>query len=148
MKRIIEGKTYNTETSTIIATWHGNQSILFVTRGGAFFITKNEDGETYFRAVDRDEAEQWARGEMGQVELHNADIFSEPPEAAAEDPAKPESTIYVRVPQSLKQSADAAAAQSGQSVNAWVMRCIEGCLDQQRQEQAEADRLNEESSSE
>lgn len=144
MKRIIEGKTYNTETATCIATWFENTSGLWVTRGGAFFKSnldpKTEEGD--LSPVTREEAEQWARGELLPVELLNTDIFAEPPEAA--DDTDPEATIYLRVPLPLKRQIEDEASKASQSVNAWAMKCMESCLDKLRQEQAEADRLNTE----
>jgi hypothetical protein len=61
----------------------------------------------------------------GDVEIfHNP--FDDPPEAAAE--GEPGATIYIRVPVSLKQRVEAAAAKDKLSGNAWVMRCVEKCL--------------------
>lgn len=39
--------------------------------------------------------------------------------------AKPVPTLYVRLPPSLKRSVEQAAAAAGQSVNVFVMRCLE-----------------------
>ena len=53
MKRIIDGQTYDTDTSTLVARswwldWEKNdaeiQSELYVTRGGAFFLVHTEPG--------------------------------------------------------------------------------------------------------
>ena len=135
MKRIIEGKTYNTETATCIATWNENCSGLWVTRGGAFFkAIFDHDPKTYVSGsevgditpVTREEAEQWARGEFLPVDLLNTDIFAEPPEAVED--TDPEATIYLRVPLPLKRQIEEEANNAGQSVNAWAMRCLEQCL--------------------
>ncbi len=124
MKRIIDGKTYNTETSTGIATWNENRMGLYVTRGGAFFTVSFDTDD--FCPVTRYEAEQWSQGKYCPVELVNTDIFAEPPEAG-EDEA-PEGTIYLRVPLPLKRQINTSASKAGQSVNAWAMRCLERCL--------------------
>ena len=126
MKRIIDGKTYNTETSTVIAELHEGATVLCVTRGGAFFTVNSSDEYLDFRPATRDNAEELCQGKWGAVELLNTEIFAEPPEAA-EDEA-PEGTIYLRVPAPLKRQIDNVAKDKGQSVNAWVMRCVEKCL--------------------
>jgi predicted HicB family RNase H-like nuclease len=143
MKRIIDGVAYNTETSTEIAkyeyqntgTGEGGFEILFQTRGGAFFThgyqrtaVPDEAGPNgsrlteinTFHPLTRDEAQDWIM--TGNVEVFS-DIFGELPEAA--DELHTESTIYVRVPTSLKDRIDAAAKAAGQSVNAWALRCLE-----------------------
>jgi hypothetical protein len=60
----------------------------------------------------------------GEVELL-ADVFADPPEAAAED--APGATLYIRVPASLKDRADRLARDEEVSLNAWAMRCVERC---------------------
>jgi len=144
MKRIIGGVAYNTETSTEIAkhefelTEDGEDAgfeILYQTRGGAFFlhslkrtrirdeadpsITRAREANS-FMPMSRDEAQDWIM--TGDVEVFS-DIFGDPPEAAEE--LSPESTIYVRVPTSLKDRIEAKAKAAGQSVNAWALRCLE-----------------------
>ena len=42
--------------------------------------------------------------------------------------AKPVPTLYVRLPPSLKRSLEKAAVTAGQSVNVFVMRCLENAL--------------------
>lgn len=145
MKKIVNGVTYNTETSTRLAEaeWEqdGNQMIetLFQTRGGAFFLDLevtsrewNEHERDYderitrtFTPVSPEGAHKWMM--EGEVEIfHNP--FDDPPEAAAE--AEPASTIYIRVPASLKQRVDDAAKDAKTSGNVWAMRCVEKCLSQ------------------
>ena len=145
MKRIIHGVSYNTETSTAIAKYEYEGAdpsegdgfeVLYQTRGGAFFthghrrtVTPDEEASTghrvreidSFTPMTRDEAQDWIM--TGNVEVFS-DIFGELPEAAEE--VNPESTIYVRVPTSLKDRIEAAAKAAGQSVNAWAIRCLEG----------------------
>jgi hypothetical protein len=152
MKRIVNGVTYNTDTSTALArmTWekdgrHNQASrgidTLYQTRGGAFFIDEEETllswneraGEheeataNTFLPLSADDAHKWMM--EGDIEVfHNP--FGDPPEAAAE----PESgaTIYLRVPASLKQRVDDAAKEAGLSGNVWAMRCVENCLEEAR----------------
>jgi predicted HicB family RNase H-like nuclease len=144
MKRIIDGVTYNTDTSTRLAvsdyeTLYNNESrpcqgTLYQTRGGAFFVwqaidlaSDGDSGELIvrnrFEALSAKEAEEWIM--TGDTEVfHNP--FGEPPEAEAED--EPGSTIYLRVPTSLKKRVEEAAERQNLSTNAWTMRCIEDGL--------------------
>jgi predicted HicB family RNase H-like nuclease len=154
MKRIINGVTYNTDTSTLIAMAevdHGanpyasepakNERMwLYQTRGGAFFLhtcteTYRRNNEGKFRAVTRDEfeplstseAQHWVTGSRSrQVEIMNEKVFGEPPEAEAEETLS--ATLYTRMPASLKQQIETAAAEDKLSANAWVIRCTESCL--------------------
>ncbi len=144
MKRIIDGVTYNTATSTLLATsdyeadWNHKsypcEGHIYQTRGGAFFVHEainlgfsheiDEDVWKHrFEALSRAEAQSWIM--TGETEIYS-NPFEEPPEAQAED--EPSATIYVRVPTSLKQRVDAAAKAENLSANSWAMRCIEGCL--------------------
>jgi hypothetical protein len=147
VKRIVDGVTYNTDTSTILARaeWEDDgrwgvakqyEGTLYQTRGGAFFLhisstveRKNPDGEweektkDEFEPLTPEDANEWMQ--KGDTEIiHNP--FDDPPEATAE--AEPGATIYIRVPNSLKQRVDEAANKQGLSSNAWVMRCVEKCL--------------------
>lgn len=144
MKRIIDGVTYNTATSTLLARSdyevdynHSErpcQGMLYQTRAGAYFVHQiidvGWDDETSqieyrhrFQTLSGTEAQTWIM--TGDVEvLHNP--FEDPPEAEAE--AEAGSTIYVRVPLSLKQRLENEAKQESISGNAWSIRCIETCL--------------------
>src|ERR1700722_13091756 len=116
MKRIVDGVTYNTRTSTVIARadvvepeWGGNpeerkKMTLYQTRGGAFFLHAHtewtvlnrrteepEDRERdSFEPMTREEAQGWIM--EGEIELLN-DVFDEPPEATAEE--TPGATLYI-----------------------------------------------------
>ena len=136
MKRIIDGKTYNTETATKVAVslvdffakGAGYKvSTLYVTRGGAFFADgyDPEMEEFTLDPLTRDKAQQWILD--GEVELFN-NVFEDPPEASEDQSTEPEARIYLRVPEPLKRQIDKVAKDEGQSVNAWVMRCVEKCL--------------------
>ncbi len=146
MKRIIDGKTYNTETATKAAYSRRNEDLeyqdefLYVTRGGAFFlhIFDQMDENGYIRVLTKNDAHGWIMS--GEVEIYT-DVFGEPPEVEAAGSGKPEATIYVRVPEPLKRRIDAEAKETSQSINAWAMRCLERCL---RTDQAAAQPSKEE----
>jgi hypothetical protein len=146
MKRVVNGVTYNTATSTLVAkaTWilrdtysphYGAEcdGELYQTRGGAFFLittihTKGSDGDPIEKVecvpMSAARANEWIL--EGDVEIIR-NPFEEPPEAEAE--SEPGSTIYIRVPAALKRDVDEAAKKSKMSSNVWAMRCIERCLD-------------------
>jgi hypothetical protein len=154
VKRIIDGKTYNTDTSTLIARSDYEEInydevviaryaySLYQTRGGAFFIdtattTNRKDPRTEewaeverheFGAMTREEAARWVLTGNNVELLH--DVFGEPPEAVEE--AAPGSTVYLRIPTSLKEQMEAAAVAQKLSVNSWLMRCAEGCIASQK----------------
>jgi predicted HicB family RNase H-like nuclease len=143
MKRIIDGVTYNTDTSTRLAksqyeTLYNHESCeceatLFQTRGGAFFVHEkvtlwdkdyeDESTKNRFHALSANEAQAWMM--TGEVEVFHTP-FGEPPEAEAETESS--ATLYIRVPVSLKQRLDLAAQKSKLSVNSFMIRCSEKCL--------------------
>ncbi len=150
MKRIIDGVTYNTDTSTLIALhqgkWEKDDGIeydfmewLYQTRGGAFFVHEHLEGgyrdpETEewrtkvsdaFTAKTHEEAAAWLH-ETDNVEVFS-NVLGEPPEATAEQ--EKGATIYIRVPASLKACVDRAALDQKLSGNAWAIRCVEQCLE-------------------
>ena len=143
MKRIVNGVTYNTETSTALGkkAWEGDGSqgeeVLYQTQGGALFVHEQETRliwnereqerqecvEHRFIPMSAEEAQHWIM--TGETEIfHNP--FDDPPEAAAE--AEAGATIYIRVPVSLKRRVDEAAKGTKVSGNVWAMRCVERCL--------------------
>jgi hypothetical protein len=144
MKRIVNGVTYNTVTSTRLAQsrWEPDDNtkilgVLYQTRGGAYFVHEeatlqvwNEDDrqherkvEDTFRPLSPTDAHDWIL--EGEVEVfHNP--FDDPPEATAE--AEPAATLYIRAPAALKQRVDEAAREAKVSGNVWAMRCVERCL--------------------
>jgi len=146
MKRIVDGLTYNTDTSTLLAKaeWEFNNQFspyygaecggqLYQTRGGAFFLVttihvKDDDGElrdkVEFAAMTAERAQAWLL--EGDVEVYR-NPFEDPPEAAAE--AEGGATIYIRVPAALKRDVDEAARKAEVSGNVWAMRCVEHCLE-------------------
>lgn len=101
MKRIVDGNTYNTDNSTLIARsiYQGEigktgldgvvRDTLFKTKGGAFFLLKeHEDEDEPFEftfaspaivPMDHDEARAWMN--TGEVEVIGEHPFGWPPEA-------------------------------------------------------------------
>jgi predicted HicB family RNase H-like nuclease len=149
MKRIVNGVTYNIDTSTRLAEsrWERHDEpdkeyfgTLYETRGGAFFvdleITRQRWNEAKhiqetevineFEPLSPDQAQKWLL--EGDVEIFR-NPFGDPPEAAAE--SEPGATIYIRLPASLKRSVDDAARAANLSANVWAMRCLERCLSSQ-----------------
>jgi hypothetical protein len=148
VKRVIDGLSYNTATSTLVARsdwvdrnerspYYGCPCTgeLYQTQGRAFFVVttittrkRDEDGEPIekveFEPLSADEALSWTL--TGETEIIR-DAFGEPPEAEAED--KVGATLYIRVPAALKRSVDEAVKKAGVSGNVWAKRCIERCLD-------------------
>jgi hypothetical protein len=146
MKRIVNGVTYNTDTSTLLAraecaTDHEREvDCLYQTRGGAYFVHEEttqqiwnekqrgheERVENKFVPMSPEDSNKWLL--EGDIEVfHNP--FGDPPEAESEAEASPGATLYIRMPSALKKRVDEAAKAANVSGNVWAMRCIERCLD-------------------
>ena len=140
IKRIIGGKTYNTETATEIARDEDDVreqwDILYQTRFGAYFLAKRR--WEYVEVMSQEDlvesllplSPEDARGWMEKNVAWNTELieahFGEMPEAgSAED------RFTLRMPSSLKRRIDALAQTKKQSVNAWVIRCLENCSSEQ-----------------
>jgi predicted HicB family RNase H-like nuclease len=131
MRRIIEGVTYNPETSTAIAraVWESgegdrNVGTLYQTRAGAFFVDviTSGAGHTYV-PKNRDEAKKWVLEREAETVV---DAFDEPTETMGDGPPT-EAGIYLRLPILLKTRAEAAAKSARMSLNAWITQCLERC---------------------
>ena len=144
MKRIINGVSYNTETSTEIAKYEYDTDegepafeTLYQMRGGAFFTQAYQRTITFdetapggrivreintFHPMSRDEAQDWIM--TGNVEVFS-DIFGELLRGDRGGQHR-ESTIYVSSPD-LPEGSDRRLrrTRAGQSVNAWAIRCLE-----------------------
>ena len=133
-KRIIDGKTYNTETATQIAGWHDDNdgpfssgTFLFQTRFGAFFEYSyyegyGEDDWEKITPFTSDNAQQWLEKRQGwNTELIES-LFGEMPEAGSA-----EVKFTLRLPESLRNRLAALAEANSQSLNAWIIRCLEKC---------------------
>jgi predicted HicB family RNase H-like nuclease len=146
MKWIKDGVTYNTDTSTPVARYVGEpdnydpkrkEMTLHQTQGGAFFLHIHEtwavkrDGQWVelehhnCMPMTQEQAQKWVMEEVGDAVEILSDAFPAPPEAE-EEPAG-STTIYLRVPASLKQRIERAAKKADQSMNVWAMRCLESC---------------------
>ena len=72
------------------------------------------------RPLSPAEAQAWMERNASAdlIEAH----FGEQPEAG-----EAESRLTVRIPDKLKERIEALAAANKQSLNAWIMRCLESC---------------------
>lgn len=123
-KRIIAGKTYNTETAVLLdhceVNDRGDEEALYKTRFGAYFkyvFLPNEPNE-WIEPLDPQTAQKWME-EHCRAELIEAE-FGEMPEAG-----DPEARITVRIPDTLRTRIAAIAESRDQSLNAWILRCLE-----------------------
>lgn len=138
LKRIIGGKTYNTETATQLASWsandpysvgqqHDSGSILYQTRFGAYFIVQYDDGgdpwdgsDEKLVPLDPDQALRWAEEHCSTEKVEA--IFGEMPEAG-----EAEAKLTLRMPDVLRKRLVVLAESRNQSLNAWIVRCLESC---------------------
>jgi len=125
-KRIIDGKTYNTETSTMLGRWEPDdvpvEETLFKTRHGAYFVYVFLDTvpDERIMPVEPEAAQKWMEQHC-RAELIEAE-FGEMPEAG-----DPEARITLRIPETLRKRLAVIAEDRNQSLNAWVQRCLERC---------------------
>jgi predicted HicB family RNase H-like nuclease len=130
-KRIKDGKTYNTETATQIAGWGGGDGpnergeYLYQTRFGAFFRysylegTGGEDHET-IDPFTPEQAREWLENKQEVDAIER--LFGEMPEAGSG-----ETKFTLRMPDSLRDQLAERAKANNQSLNAWIVRCLESC---------------------
>ncbi len=134
-KRIIDGKTYNTETATLIEgrddtspddPWDTGEH-LYQTRFGAFFLCRylhwnGDDDQETIEPLSPEQARQWLEKEYGyRVDVIER-LFGEMPEAGSG-----EVKYTLRMPESLRDRLADRAKTNRQSLNAWIIRCLEGC---------------------
>lgn len=123
-KRIIDGKTYNTETATLLGQFEPDdiprEYALFKTRHGAYFLHVVDQANTTdeIQPMEPDAAQKWMEQNC-TAEQFEAE-FGEMPEAG-----DPEARITVRIPETLRKRIAAIADQRNQSLNAWILRCLE-----------------------
>ena len=138
-KRIIEGKTYNTETAAKLASRSvfsaphlmenlEKEETLFQTRHGAFFLyffnperERWDDGRQNIVPLKPNEAQRWAEQHCTVDVIES--IFGEMPEAG-----NAEAKITLRMPEILRRRLAAMAESQGQSMNAAIVRCLEHCV--------------------
>lgn len=133
-KRIIEGKTYNTETATLIEGRNtGDERLydrgdyLYQTRFGAFFNYRfltglDEQDYEIIEPFTPDQAREWMEENYGYQPDLIERLFGEMPEAGSG-----EVKFTLRMPESLRTRLAAKAEANKQSLNAWMVRCLEGC---------------------
>lgn len=151
MKRIIDGKTYNTDTATLIHRWEGETFLppseeendrpfeeLYRTRHGQFFLKVNEadvsfDRDGYIdgagwgqdiKPLTPAQAHSWLKTAGVTQEQIKQQFPHDPPDDLVA-PESTESIVYLRLPDSLKRRLDTCAERKGQSLNTWVMRWLE-----------------------
>lgn len=124
-KRIINGKSYNTETSTLVHEVSArNDTVydgLFQTKHGAFFLYWYDEGREAgdIKPMSDEEAQKW-------LETHHASpsileqYFGDFPEGGAA-----ESRITLRLPGNLYNRISASAAAANLSLNTYLMRLLE-----------------------
>ena len=127
MKRIIDGKTYNTDTAMLVTksgaqlweqsfTWWA----LYQTRHGEFFRIMVDGGEEQeFRPLNDAEAQAFLEKHANHlVEQY----FGPMPEGGAA-----ERRLTIRLPGNLADRLEVAATAKGLSLNSYAMRCFERC---------------------
>ncbi|WP_082171589.1 toxin-antitoxin system HicB family antitoxin [Methylobacterium indicum] len=134
-KRIIDGKTYNTETATRLAGWEEEADGYPVTYGqhlyknrfGAFFLYHHADDgpdgpEVGIIPYTPEQAREWLEKHRSyDVDLFES-VFGKLPEAGSS-----ESKFTLRLPDTLRDRLNTKAKANGQSLNAWIIRCLEHC---------------------
>jgi len=148
VKRIINGKTFNSETATVIfhlekqekgasrskeIDGYLDSETLYRTRKGNFFLMVTETKTNFDK-----EGFPLGTGSVKRLKpltpegaldwLRSHDVSEEQIRQQFGDHLKDmteESTVYLRVPQSLKLRLEACANNNRQSLNTWVMRCLE-----------------------
>jgi HicB-like protein involved in pilus formation len=126
IKRIIGGKTYNTDTSSLIHETDVDpaglrRQALYQTRHGAFFLfwADTEIGEGGLKPLSDSEALEW----LERVDVDAAvieGVFGAFPEAGA---AEVRTTL--RLPGNLHQRVSASAEAAKLSLNTYIMRLLE-----------------------
>jgi hypothetical protein len=129
IKRIINGKTYNTETAMVVfETWHPHEAsnagkVLYQTRHGAFFLLEigHEGEEEGFKLLTDAEAQSFLEKWGATESLEQC--FGPFPEGGAA-----ETRWTIRIPGNLAARVEATAKRKDMSVNAYAMRCFERCV--------------------
>jgi hypothetical protein len=149
VKRIVNGKTYNTETASLIARYeadHYNQRMnrrseietwIYRTEAGAFFQVLDETiidlmaesmppiSRIAVQPLSRTELDRLIANSGFDIEIIDETLLPPPPEAGAEDDEAATATMYLRLPPSLKARCEAAARKGQQSANLWARQALE-----------------------
>jgi hypothetical protein len=127
VKRVIEGKSYNTDTATRIAIGGPEDSFasweMYRNRHGTFFnVVTDHDGKTqWIRPLDDAEAQVFLEKNAGPEIVD--EVFGPFPEAGAA-----ERRLTIRLPGNLADRLEAAAKTKNLSLNSYAMRCFEVCV--------------------
>ena len=131
-KRIIDGKTYNTETATEIEGWdeddgpYESGQHLYQNRFGAFFLFSyrdaDEDSYEVIEPMTPEQAREWLEEKRSSRTDLIETLFGVMPEAGSG-----EVKYTLRMPESLKDRLTLRAKANNQSLNAWIIRCLESC---------------------
>lgn len=153
MRRIIEGRAYNTDTAAQVASAAATdpkapfrRATLFLNRDGRYFVHyertdllagtgKGSDADEVIRLIQTPEDLAELRKQMGEYPwlIHDEAAWKSIGDAVAKPvgkrrkgaPVASETALTLRLPQSLKARVASAAAAEGVSANAWIMRQIE-----------------------
>jgi predicted HicB family RNase H-like nuclease len=121
VKRIVDGRSYNTDTATCVAAGHGaweeDSWRLYQTRHGAFFLSGVEEGDEFLRPMSDTEAQAFLEEHANHLVEQ---VFGPMPEAGAA-----ERRLTIRIPGNLADRVEAAAKAKGLSLNSYAMRCFE-----------------------
>lgn len=132
MKRILDGKSYNTDTATEIVTpepdeW-GRYWGLYQTRHGAFFEVVQDNCTGFPEIYPLTDPEAQAKLEKYANPKLVEQYFGPMPEGGAA-----ERRLTIRVPVNLADRIEIVAKAKGLSLNSYVMRCFERCAAQDGQ---------------
>ena len=143
MKRIINGRTYSTDSSAKVGhlrltkeddeTDTDEDHTLYVTGGGAYFVhvhDRHDETNDWFDILTKEKAQDWLMS--GDVAIYQ-NPFEEPPEAEGEDVSGKLSVVYLRMPAELKENLEMSAESSEQSLNAWLLRLLEERVREERE---------------
>jgi predicted HicB family RNase H-like nuclease len=136
MRRIINGKAYDTETGELVVE-RGNGDeveVLYRTRNGAYFLWEQyliPDGYGFYDAAHKiipfedEQAKRWLEANANEfVE----EYFGEMPEGGAA-----ERRLTLRLPNNLARRLETLAAAKGISMNRHIVACLERCAAQDGQ---------------
>ena len=126
-KRIIDGKTYNTETATLLSGAefeNGIREYLFKTRHGAYFLyaAVTDDPDERLVPLSVEDAKRWT-GKNAAADICEAEFGDAPDEGG------PEARFTMRMPETLRKRIAAIAKKNKQSLNAWIVRSLEAAAD-------------------
>jgi len=123
VKRIIQGKTYNTETaiSVLERCWAGGSEYrgLYQTKHGAFFLWWYDDYSGGIKPMSDSEAQDWLEKYEAPAEIFER-LFGEMQEGGAA-----EIRLTIRLPGNLHSRLTSSAESAGASLNTYIMRVLE-----------------------